>query len=72
MTFDELNKDQRIQLKQQILVDRNEAIGEGTSYGELADADELVSDEDLEARYAGTEFSPDDFGTEVSPDGFTP
>ena len=72
MTFAELNKDQRIQLKQRILVDRNEAIGEGTSYGELADADELVSDEDLEARYAGTEFSPDDFGTEVSSDGFTP
>ena len=71
MTFAELNEDQRIQLKQRILVDRNEAIGEGTSYGELADADELVSDEDLEACYAGTEFSPDDFGTEVSPDDFT-
>lgn len=67
MTFAELNEDQRIQLKQRILVDRNEAIGEGTSYGELADADELVSDEDLEACYDGTEFSPDDFGTEVSP-----
>ena len=49
MTFAELNEDQRIQLKQRILVDRNEAMGEGTSYGELADADELVSDEDLEA-----------------------
>lgn len=72
MTFAELNEDQRIQLKQRILVDRNEAIGEGTSYGELADADELVSDEDLEACYDGTEFSPDDFGTEASPDDFTP
>lgn len=70
MTFAELNEDQRIQLKQRILVDRNEAIGEGTSYGELADADELVSDEDLEACYDGTEFSPDDFGTEVSSDDF--
>lgn len=63
MTFAELNRDQRIQLKQQILVGRNEDRGEGTSYGELADADELVSDEDLEAWYAGTEFSPDDFTT---------
>jgi hypothetical protein len=71
MTFAELNEDQRIQLKQRILVDRNEAMGEGTSYGELANADELVSDEDLEACYDGTEFSPDDFGTEVSPDDFT-
>ena len=71
MTLAELNEDQRIKLKQWILVDRNEAAGEGTSYGELADADELVSDEDLEARYGGTEFSPDDFGTEASPDDFT-
>lgn len=61
MTFAELNEDQRIQLKQHILVDRNEAMGKGTFYGELADADELVSDEDLEAEYGGTEFSPDDF-----------
>lgn len=61
MILSDLTEDQRIQLKQQILVDRNEAVGEGTSYGELAYADELVSDEDLEAWYAGTEFSPDDF-----------
>lgn len=61
MTLSELTADQRIQLKQQILVDRNEAVCEGTSYEELANADELVSDEDLEACYADTEFSPDDF-----------
>lgn len=61
MTLSELTADQKIQLKQRILVDRNEDRGEGTSYGELADADELVSDEDLEAWYGGTEFSPDDF-----------
>lgn len=61
MTYDELNKDQKLELKQQIVMDRNEHIGEGTSYGELALADELVSDGDLEAEYGGTEFSPDDF-----------
>ena len=61
MTFAELNEDQRIQLKQGILMYRNDAVGEGTSYEELANADELVSDEDLEAWYDGTEFSPDDF-----------
>ena len=61
MTFDELSEEQKLALKQRILMDRNDAIGEGTSYGELADADELVSDEDLEACYDGTEFSPDDF-----------
>lgn len=61
MTFDELNGDQRLELKQRILTERNEQRGEGTSYGELADADELVSDEDLKDWYGATEFSPDDF-----------
>lgn len=61
MTFDELNEDQRLELKQRILTERNEQKGEGTSYGELADADDLVSDEDLKDWYGGTEFSPDDF-----------
>ena len=35
--------------------------GEGPSWGELADADTLVSDEELEAEFGGTEFVPDDF-----------
>lgn len=61
MTFDELSEEQKLELKQRILEDRNEHLGEGTSYGELANADELVDDEVLEAEYGGTEFSPDDF-----------
>ncbi len=61
MTFDELNENQRIELKQSILTCRNEAIGEGTSYEELANADDLVSDEDLRDWYGGTVFSEDDF-----------
>jgi hypothetical protein len=61
MTFDELNENQRIELKQHILEERNERTGEGTSYGELALADDLVSDEDLRDRYEGTVFSEDDF-----------
>ena len=61
MTFDELSEEQKLELKQHILTERNEQRGEGTSYGELADADELVNDETLEAEYGGTEFSPDDF-----------
>ena len=44
MTYDELNEDQRTELKQRILMERNEQKGEGTSYEELADADRLVSD----------------------------
>ena len=61
MTFDELNDDQKLEIKQRILVERNTARGEGTSYGGLAGADALVSDEDLKDWCAGMEFSEDDF-----------
>ena len=61
MTFDELNEDQRFELKQRILMERNDAKGEGTSYGELADAGELVSDQDAKDWAEGMEFSNDDF-----------
>ena len=57
----DLNDDQRLQLKQRILTDRMDAKGESPSYGELADADTLVTDEELEAEFSDTEFVPDDF-----------
>ena len=66
MTLDELSAEQKLELKRRILEDRNEHLGEGTSYGELANADELVDDEVLEAEYGGTEFSPDDFSCSAS------
>ena len=65
MTFVELNDEQKVLLKQRILIERNEARGEGTSYEELALADDLVSDEDLEDWYGGTEFTARDFTEEV-------
>ena len=37
--------------------------GEGVSYGELADIDNLVSNDEVFAYYAGTEFVEDDFFT---------
>ena len=61
MTFDELNEDQRLELKQSYLTKKMDERGESPSYGELADADSLVSDSELEKEYGGTEFSPDDF-----------
>ena len=61
MKLKDLNDDQRLQLKQRILTDRMDAKGESPSYGELADADTLVTDEELEAEYGDTEFVPDDF-----------
>lgn len=66
MTFDELNDDQKLELKQCILMERNEQRGEGTSYGELADAADLVSDEDAKDWAEGVEFSPDDFSCSAS------
>ena len=61
MTWKELNSDQRLQLKQDILTRRMDEKGESPSYGELADADRLVSDQELEAEFGNTEFVPEDF-----------
>ena len=57
MTVKELNRDQMVQLKQDYLVE----IRGDVSYGELADADELVTDAQVFDRYAGVDFVPDDF-----------
>lgn len=61
MTLKDLTEDQKIELKQNILTQRMDARGESPSWDELADADDLVSDEDLEDWYGDVEFSPDDF-----------
>lgn len=61
MKLKELNDDQRLQLKQDLLSRRMDEKGESPSYGELADADRLISDEELEAEFGDTEFVPDDF-----------
>ena len=57
MTLQELTDEQRLQLKQHLLCERQESV----SYGELADADELITDEELEEAYSGTEFVEGDF-----------
>lgn len=62
MRLEDLNESQKLELRQQILTARNDGRGEGTSYDELASADELVSDEALRDYCEGTDFSPDDFG----------
>ena len=61
MKLKDLNDDQRLQLKQDLLSRRMDEKGESPSYGELADADTLVTDEELEAEFGDTEFVPDDF-----------
>lgn len=49
MRLNELTREQTIELKQYILIER---LGD-VSYGELADADILVSDDELEERFGG-------------------
>ena len=61
MTVQELNRDQLIELKQAYITAKNDEVGEGTSWGELVDADELISDKEIFAAYDCYDFGNDDF-----------
>ncbi len=62
MDVTELSRDQLVELKGKHLDDRlYETEGRGASYGELADADEIISDEEIFEVYSGYDFSDDDF-----------
>lgn len=56
-----LTRGQLLELKQCLLFDRMVENGDWPSYGELANADETITDEAVFAAYEGTVFSPDDF-----------
>ena len=56
MNVHELNREQLTELKQAHLMESED----WPSYGELADADELVSDEVIFEKYAGTDFVEED------------
>lgn len=57
----ELTRNQLSELKQSFLFDRMVENGDWPSYGELADADEAITDEAIFAAFDGVVFSPDDF-----------
>ena len=57
MNLIELTREQIISLKRDLLVERMSNV----SYGELADADRLVSDDEIIQLYKDTEFSEEDF-----------
>lgn len=61
MRVTELNREQLIQLKQHYLTMKNDEAGEGTSYLELAEADTLVSDQEIFEAEADTDFSEGGF-----------
>lgn len=61
MSVEELNRDQLVQLKQNMLMERMDAEGKTPSWGELAEVDSLITDEEVQQEYAGTDFVTDDF-----------
>lgn len=65
LTIDQLNELKESYLDQHL----QETEGRAASYGELANASEIVPDWLIFDAYAGTLFSPDDFfcGEEVTP-----
>lgn len=59
MTIEELTASQRGQLKVTVLED---VLGHEPSWGEIAWADDIVSDEYIEEEFAGVNFVEEDFG----------
>ena len=61
MSVQELSRDQLTCLKQAYLTEMLDAQGESPSWGELAEADDIISDESVFDEYEGVVFTPDDF-----------
>lgn len=57
MSVYELSKNQLIELKQNYLCE----VQKNVSYGELCDADNIISDEEIFQTYSCTDFSSEDF-----------
>lgn len=57
MTYDELTDEQKLQVKQAVLIDRARA--EGVSWYELSNP--VVTDDEARERFRETNFSDDDF-----------
>ena len=61
MTIKELTREQLITVKQYYLATKKEKAGQGVSYGEVAEADTLITDAEIFDAYQDTEFSEGDF-----------
>lgn len=61
MTIEELNREQLVELKQHFICESNEENNEKSCWSDMADANEIVSDETIMAVYSGYDFSNDDF-----------
>lgn len=67
MTVWDLNRDQLAELKQRYYIDH---VDENPSYGELADIDNLVSDDEVYNEYDHVDFVPEDFFSEDNDNDF--
>lgn len=65
MNVKELNRTQLLQLKANYYEEHHT---EGVSYGELADVDSLVSDEEIIEAYDGVDFVEEDFTSDDDPE----
>lgn len=61
MTVWQLNRDQMDELKTNYVCELAKARGETPSWGEMADAPDIISDDEIYEIYADISFSPDDF-----------
>ena len=61
MSVTELNRDQLRQLKTDHYTRLKAEQGEGVSYGEYADIDSIISDEEIKREYVGFDFTDEDF-----------
>lgn len=68
MTVYNLNRDQLTELKQRYMTEEMNEHGETPSYEDLADADEVFSDDYIRSVYRDYVFSPDDFASSAGRD----
>lgn len=61
MRVQELSKDELLELKSRHYTELLDRKGESPSYGELANVETLVSDEEIYEEYDGIDFVKDDF-----------
>lgn len=61
MNITELNREQIVELKQGYLIQQADENGFSPSWGELANADELITDDEVIDFFGSVEFSDDDF-----------
>lgn len=66
MDVRDLTREQLDELKRDMICDRNEKKGEGTSWGELASAADLISDAEVFEEWGGVDFSEDDFASSAA------